>query len=261
MRRGVKFVLSLLVFAGVATGSTMYSIASFNEAKDARVEAETGDHISVDSIYSDRIESKYDPNYDTRRYEQIAASLESDPVFVGAYRTLDVDVDGLDAMRDRVEGLDVPIYVAFVSTSDLDDADGDADLIASRIAVELAEKRATVVVIGNLLEGVGDKGVVRDIDLPSDVTVDSSDVEVASAYVDALRAADLEDVRRGYSTTLDSDGQPIVVEEDDSEDPRTLTYPGGAAAGGIALGLLVGGGLGVGGVMTWRAIRKRYRNT
>lgn len=262
MKPGLRFVLSLLIFAGVATGSTMYSVAKFNDAKDARIAADTGDNISVDSIYDDRIESKYDPNYDTGRYERIATSLESDPVFVGAYRTLDVDAEGLDAIRDKVEDLDVPIYVAFVSNTELDDADGDVNLIAARIAVELSAEKATVAVFGDHDEGIGDKGVVRDIDMPTDTTIDATNIEVASAYADALRSAEMEDALLAYSSTVDEEGQPVVVEEEDpDDDPRILAYPGGASAGGIALGLLVGGALGVGGVMIRRTTRKRQRNT
>lgn len=261
MRPGLKIAVSLLVFGGVATGSTMYSVANFDDAKDARIAAEDSDTISVDSIYDDRIEGKYDPNYDTGRYERIAESLKSDPVFVGAYRTLNIEGGELDAMREELDGLEVPIYVAFLANSELDDADGDADLIAARIAAELSVDKATVVVIGNVDEGVGDKGVLRDIDLPSDVTVDSTDVEVASAYVDALEAAEMQDAIGRYSRTTDSDGQPIVVEEEDpDDDPRILAYPAGASVGGIALGLIVGGGLGVGAVLTWRTIRKRNRD-
>lgn len=136
MRPGFKFAVSLLVFGGVATGSTMYSVANFHDAKDARIAAEE-----------------------------------------------------LGLMREELDDLEVPIYVAFLADTELDDADGDADLIAARIAAELSADKATVVVIGNVDEGVGDKGVLRDIDLPTDVTVDSTDVEVASAYVDALRSA------------------------------------------------------------------------
>lgn len=261
MRPGIKFGLSLLVFGGVATGSTMYSAANFNEARSARIVAETSDEISVDSIYDDRLESKYDPNYDTSRYKDLAGSLKSDPVFVGPYQTLNVDTEDIDAIRDEVDDLGVPIYVAVLSTSELDDADGEADLIAARIAAELSADEATVLVIGNTFEGIGDKGVVRKLDGPPDTSVDDTPTDVALKFVEDLKAAEVEDAQTAYSHTTDEDGQPIVVEVDDSDDPRALAYPGGASVAGIGLGLIVGCGLGVGTVMTWRTIAKRKRET
>lgn len=258
MRAELKWTLALLAFVAVAIGSTMYSASQFDEAKSARIEAETSDTITVDSIYSDRIEGQYDPDYDPSRYQMIAKSLESDPIYIDAYQAFAVDEADLDAIREQVSDLDIPIYVAFITASDLDDADGEVDLIAARIATELSDDKATVLVIGDYgNRGISDKGVIRRIETRPARDVKDTDSEIALDYVRALAAAEIVDAKGRYSRTTDEEGQPIVVAEDTSQDPRELAYPGSGAAGGIALGLIVGGGLGVGGVLTWRYIRKR----
>src|SRR5699024_2611959 len=125
-----------IVFAVVVTGATVWTTAEFDAAKQARIAAEDSDEIVVDSIYSDRIEGQYDADYDRSRYRTIAKSFESDPIFLDGYRAFSVDDAELETIRTEVDGLDVPIYVAFLSNSELDDADGDADLLAARIAAE-----------------------------------------------------------------------------------------------------------------------------
>lgn len=258
-----KFGTAIIILGAVATGSAIYSFSEFDEARDARIVAEKGDTITVDSIYLDRIEGRYDPNYDRSRYQTIAESLQSDPVYIDPYQAFEVDDENLATIRDEVKGLDMPIYVAILVASQVDDADGQADLLAARIAEELPDERATVVVVGGVgAEGIADKGAVRKISLSAaDSDFDDNDSAVALAYVRALKAVEVEDVESNLSRSLDDEGQPIVVDEDTSTDPKTLAYSSGAAVGGAALGLIVGGGLGIGGVLSWRAIKKRKQNT
>ncbi|WP_231446038.1 hypothetical protein [Brevibacterium zhoupengii] len=262
MNPAVKLGAAVVIFGAAATGSAIYSYTEFDEARDARIVAEQGDTITVDSIYLDRIEGRYDSNYDTSRYESIAESLQSDPIYLDEYQAFEVDDENLATIRDEVKGLDMPIYVAFLAASQVDDADGQTELLAGRIAKELPDKRATVVVVGGVTEGIADKGASRRVasyDVATDV--DDNDSAVARKYVEALKAAEIEDSQSGSSRSLDDELQPIVVDEDTSSDPNTLAYPGGAAVGGAALGLIVGGGLGIGGVLVWRAIKRKKQNT
>lgn len=260
MKPAAKFGAAIVIFGAVATGSAIYSFSEFDDARDARIVAEKGDTIMVDSIYLDRIEGRYDPNYERSRYQQIAESMQSDPIYIDPYQAFEVDDESLATIRDEVKGLDMPIYVAILAASQVDDADGQADLLAARIAQELPDERATVVVVGGGSDGMADKGADRRVesyDVDSDV--DENDSGVALDYVQALKKAEIEDSSR--SRSLDDEGQPIVVEEDTSTDPNTLAYSSGAAVGGAALGLIVGGGLGIGGVLSWRAIKKRKQTT
>ena len=257
MRLLLRWVVACVVFAVVVSGVTIYSTSKFDAAKQARIAAEDSDEIVVDSIYSDRIEGQYDADYDRSRYRMIAKSFESDPIFLDGYRAFSVDDSDLETIRTEVDGLDVPIYVAFLSNSELDDADGDADLLAGRIAAELADEQATVLVIGLLDEGIGSMGAVRDLRSRPHTDPDEPASAVAVDYVRALKSTEVDDATTVYSPQTDDEGRPLVVNEDTSEDPRTLAYPAGAAVGGIGLGLLVGGGLGIGGVLVARRIRQR----
>ena len=262
MNTAAKLGAAIIIFGAVATGSSIYSHSEFDEARDARIVAEKGDTITVDSIYLDRIEGRYDRNYDRSRYQEIAESLQSDPVYIDAYQAFEVDDENLATIRDEVKELDMPIYVAFLAASQVDDADGQTELLAGRIAEELADTRATVVVVGGVTEGIADKGADRRVasyDVATDV--DDNHSAVARKYVEALKAAEIENSQSSSSRSLDDELQPIVVDEDTSTDPNTLAYPSGAAVGGAVLGLIVGGGLGIGGVLAWRAVKKRKQNT
>lgn len=263
MNQAAKFGAAIVIFGAVATGSAIYSFSEFDEARDARIVAEKGDTITVDSIYLDRIEGRYDPDYDPTRYQTIAESLQSDPVYIDPYQAFEVDDESLATIRDEVEGLDMPIYVAILAVSQVDDADGQADLLAARIAKELPDERATVVVVGGVgAEGVADKGAVRRIPISAaDTDFEDNESTVALAYVRALKAVEVEDTPPGGSRNVDEEGQPIVVDEDTSTPPKALAYSSGAAVGGAALGLIVGGGLGTGGALGWRAFKKRKKNS
>lgn len=258
MTRWWRWALAVIAFAAVTLGATMLSASKFDEARSARIAAGDSDEISVDSIYDDRIDGQYDPDYDPARYRAIAASFAAGPIHIDGYQAFDIDDTDLAAIRDETRDLEVPIYVAFLSTSDLDDADGEADLLAARIAAELPDDRATVLVIGNSTEAVGDKGAVRRLEERPETDIDDSASAQALTYVRALTGAEVEDPADSYSRTLDRDGEPIVVNEERADDPRGLSYPAGSAVAGAIFGILVGGGLGTGGIFAWRAwTRKR----
>ena len=257
MRPWLRWIVAGIVFAVVVVGATIWTTAKFDAAKQERIAADDSDEIVVDSIYTDRIEGQYDPDYDRSRYRTIAKSFDTDPIFLDGYRAFSVDDSDLETIRTQVDGLDVPIYVAFLSNSELDDADGDADLLAARIAAELTDEKATVLVVGLRDEGIGSLGAIRDLDSRPQTDPDDSASAVAVDFVRALKHTEVEDATTFYSSTTDDEGRPLVVNEDTSEDPRTLAYPAGAAVGGIGLGLLVGGGLGIGGVLVTRKIREK----
>src|SRR5699024_5483586 len=141
--------------------------------------------------------------------------------------------------------------------SELDDADGDADLLAGRIAAELADEQATVLVIGLMDEGIGNTGAARDLRSRPRTDPGESASAVAVDYVRALKGTELGDATTSQPPTADDAGSPLVVNEATSGDPRARAHPAGAAVGGIGLGLLVGGGLGIGGVLVRRRIREK----
>src|SRR5699024_4487541 len=122
-----------------------------------------------------------------------------------------------------------------------------------------SDARATVLVVGLMDEGIGRTGAGRDLRSRPRTAPDESASAAAVDYVRALKSTEVEYATPVYSSKTDDDGRPLVVNEDTSEDPRTLAYPVGAAVGGIGLGLLVGGGLGIGGVLVRRRIREKRR--
>lgn len=250
--------IALVLLAAVSIGATMFSVAKFDEARAGRIAADESDEISVDSIYTDRIESRYDADYDRSRYRAMAESLSDEPIHIDGYQAFDIDDADLEAIRTELEDLDVPIYVAILSTSKLDDADGDADILAARIAAELPDDRATVLVIGNSTEGIADKGAVRKLENRPSTAIDDSTSAEALTYVRALAAAEVAPAEDAYwySRTLDSEGDLITVDEDRRSDPRDLRYGYGSSVAGIVFGLLVGGGVGAGGMLIWRRAKK-----
>src|SRR5699024_6262399 len=216
MRLWLRWIVAAIVFALVVVGATIWTTEKFDAAKQARIAAEDSDEIVVDSIYSDRIEGQYDPDYDRSRYRTIAKSFETDPIFLDGYRAFSADDADLETIRTEVDGLDVPTHVAILSNSELDDADGDADLLAARIAAELSDERATVLVVGLLDEGIGSTGANRDLRSRPRTDPDKSASAVAVDYVRALKSTEAEDATTVYSSKTDDEGRPIVVNEDTS---------------------------------------------
>lgn len=253
--------IALVILALVSIAATMFSVSKFDEARDARIAAEESDEISVDSIYTDRIEGRYDADYDRSRYEAIVDSFAAEPIHIDGYQAFDVDDADLDAIRSELDALDIPIYVAFLSTSDLDDADGDGDILAARIAAELPDDRATVLVIGNTVEGIGDKGAVRKLDERPATDIDDNASTEALAYVRALAAAEAVPPEDAYSRSLDREGNPIVAAEERTNDPRDLRYGYGSTVAGIVFGIIVGGGAGAAGMLIWRRVRRGARKS
>ncbi|WP_166970604.1 hypothetical protein [Brevibacterium atlanticum] len=253
----LKWIAAIIIVGVMAVGAALLSANRFDAARAERIAAEESDEIVVDSIYSDRIEGQYDPDYDRTRYQDIARSFADDPIHIDEYRAFDVDDASLDAVRETVDDLDVPIYVAILSDSDLDDADGETDLLAARIARELPDEAATVLVVGEVSEGIGDRGAVRRLTDMPETDADDDASETALRYAQALTAVDVEDPAESYSRTIDDDGQPVIVNEDTARDPRELAYPIGGAVTGAIFGVIIGGGLGVGGVLVIRQLRKR----
>lgn len=236
----IRIGIALVVLAGVALGSTAYSVSRFEEAKQERVAVSESDDVLVDSIYSDRIEGQYDPDYDRARYRQITASFDDDAIHVDEYLAFEmVDAD-LDAIRDEVEGLEVPIYVAFVASSDIDDADGDLDLTAARIATELDDEKATVLAFGSLGAGVAHKGVVRDVERPDLGVINEPYSTTGLSWVRALKQAEIHHDGGMLGSYADENGDPIIVNERPDDRPRDLEYGTGSAIAGASFGLLIG---------------------
>ena len=253
----VRFGIALLLFIIVAIGSTMYSVSLFNKAKDARIAEADSDRPQVDSIYSDRLESQYDADYDRSRYQEIARSFEEDPVWIDDYLAFEMRDEDIAAIHDEVDASDPPLYVAFLAATELDDTDGQADLLANRIIAEVPDEEATVLVIASNREAVANKGISRDIDRRPGPVDDDSLSQTGLSFVRALAAAPVEEEDFGYGASFDPSGNPIVVHEEDEEDPRTLRYTTGSAVGGAGIGLIIGGGLAVGGVLGVRSRRRR----
>src|SRR5699024_4192262 len=125
--------------------------------------------------------------------------FESDPIFLDGYRAFSVDDAELETIRTEVDGLDVPIYVALLSNSELDDADGDADLLAARIAAELSDERATVLVVGLMDEGIGSTGPARYLRSRPRTAPEESASAAAVDYGRELKSTEAED-----ATTVNS---------------------------------------------------------
>lgn len=89
--------------------------------------------------------------------------LEADIIHVDDYLAFDVDDAGLEAVRSEAKGLDSPIYVVFVNHTMLDDTDANLNLKAVRIAHELSDDEATVLVVSPIGQEVGSKGIERKL--------------------------------------------------------------------------------------------------
>lgn len=241
MNTWVRTIIAVIIFGAVAAGSTSVSIWRFNEAKQERIAAEESDEITVDSVYDDRIRSGLDPNYDPATYQDLAKDLESDPIHVDDYLAFDVDDEGLEAIRGELEGLDVPIYVAFINHTQLDDTDANLDLKAARIAHELDSDGATVLVVSPFGQGIGSKEVERDIRQRPEPGPDDTLTTTGLAWVQALKNAQPQKLEAA---------EPLVA-EDNSDDSRELSYSPVSAISGAIFGLVVGGVIALIGVAGW----------
>ena len=254
----LDWIIAVVAVAAVSIGATLLSTHLFDEARAERIDAADSDAIVVDSIYDDRIEGAHDPNYATDRYQAIAKSFAADPVYFDGYPEFDIDEGDTDSIRAEIADADSPIYVAFLNASDLDDADGDLDLLAARIVTEMDDPEAAVLTVDATgLMGLAEKGVTRPSVLSLTGDSDDSDSRAALAAVREISSAETEDVESSYSHRHDDDGNPEVIDEDSTKDPHTLSYSTGGAVAGAIFGILVGGGAGVGIYFIRRALKKR----
>lgn len=233
MRTRTRIGVAAVVFALIAAGSIIASMSLFDGAKAQRIALENSNQVRVDSIYADRIESRFDPGYDRAPYREIAAGFAADPVYVDDYQAWAVTDGELAAIRAEVAGLTDPIVVAFLTLSQLDATDGDADLAAARIARELPSPTGTVLVVGNTQVGLGEKGVERKwtVDRPGR-NANASSSSQALLWVRALAAAD---AREPYS-------EPDYIDTSGQTSARELSYSPGSAVGGVVFGALAGVG-------------------
>ncbi|MGO1291869.1 MAG: hypothetical protein ACTMH0_11320 [Brevibacterium linens] len=254
----LRLGIAALLFLAVVVGATALSHSLFDDARDTRIaEADSG-QPRVDSVYSDRIESQYDSDYDRSRYQEIAHAFEKDPVWVDDYLAFEMRDEDLDDIHEAIEKTRTPIYVAFLAATELDDTDGQAELLANRIIAEVPDDEATVLVIGDNREAVANKGISREIVDRPDTLDDDHLSQVGLTYVRALLSAPIEEENFGYGASFDRSGNAIVVnEKDDEADPRALRYSVGGAVGGAVIGLLIGGGLAVGGISGYGIWRRR----
>lgn len=231
----VRLAAAIVVFAAVTVGAALVSASLFDDAKQERIAVEDSGEIRVDSVYSDRIASGLDADYDRTPYQQIASGFAEDPVYVDDYAAWSVADADLEAIRFEVEGLDDPIFVAFLTTSDLDATDGDLDLAAARISRELPTETGTVLTFDSILEGSAEKGIDREAfwhrpDITSDETVSGA----ALAWVRELKTVTPEEP---YTDT------EYVADPGNEQDPRDLAYHPGSAIAGATIGLVLGAGV------------------
>ncbi|SDS99051.1 hypothetical protein SAMN04489752_3050 [Brevibacterium siliguriense] len=254
----LNWLIAVVAVAAVSIGATLLSGHFFDETKAERIEAADSDRIDVESIFTDRIEGAIDPDYDPARYQAIAKSFSTDSVYFDGYPEFDIKDDEIAAIRTAIAGADTPIYVAFLNTSDLDDADGDLDLLAARIVTEMDDAEAAVLTVDATgIMGVAEKGVYRP-QMPY-LSGEYKDTDSRSALkgVRQMISAETEDLASGHSYKHDDNGNPQVVDQDTANDPHDLEYStGGAVAGGV-FGILVGGGAGIGIHFIRRALKKR----
>lgn len=254
----LDWLIAVVAVAAVSIGATLLSTHLFDQAKAERITAADSDAIVVDSIYDDRIEGAHDPNYGRDRYQAIATSFAADPVYFDGYPEFEIDEGDVDSIRAEIAEADSPIYVAFLNVSDLDDADGDLDLLAARIVTEMDDPEAAVLTVdatGRM--GLAEKGLIRPSLLTLSGDFDDSDSDAALAGVRKISAAETENVESRYSHRHDDDGNPEVTSEDTTKDPHTLSYSTGGAVAGAVFGILVGAGIVVGTYFIRRALKKR----
>ncbi|MBE8146017.1 hypothetical protein IOD13_02895 [Brevibacterium casei] len=227
----IRIAIAAVVFSAVTAGAIVWSLSLFDDAKDERIERANSDDIRVDSIYSDRIESRFDADYDRTRYRTIAENLASDPIYVDAYQAWAVTDPELDTLRDELDGSEVPVYVAFMTLSDLDDADGEGKLVAARIAREPPEEKATVLVVGGTSEDVADKGIERRI---VDYPLPAADSTPPGRALDWVRVLKQTEVDEPYAEL------EYVDERGDERRPEELAYPAVSAITSVGFGLVLG---------------------
>lgn len=246
-----RTIIAVIIFGAVAIGSTMISVYRFDDAKQTRIAEANSDEIKVDSVYDDRIKSGLDPNYDRSDYRELAEELEADTIHVDDYLAFDVDDAGLEAVRNEVSGLDSPIYVALVNHTMLDDTDANLNLKAARIAHELSDDEATVLVVSPIGQGVGSKGIERELQDYPEMGSDDSLTETALIWERALKSSEPQAAR---------EADPLVA-EDNSDVLRELSYSPSSAVSGAGLGLIVGGAVAGVGVAILGYIRRQNEAT
>jgi hypothetical protein len=250
------WLIGLLAVAAVIVGSTVASTHLFDNAKSARIAAGDSDEIIVDSIYQDRIKGALDPDYDPSRYQTIARSLKMDPVYFDGYPEFEIDEADIDSIRTEIAAADTPIYVAFLNVSELDDADGDLDLLAARIITEMDDAEAAVLTVnahGRM--GLGERGRIRPSLSSLSGDFDDSDSFAALEGVRAVTSARTEDLAAYHSYRHDDDGNPEVSRPDSARDPHDLEYSIGGAVTGVMFGLILGVGAGAGIIFITRAMK------
>lgn len=247
--RLVRIVIAVLVFAAVTAGAIVWSVSRFDDARAERIDRASSDDIRVDSIYSDRIESRFDADYDRSRYRTMAERFASDPILVDEYQAWAVNDAELSTLRTELTGLDIPTYVAFLSLSELDDADGDARLVAARIARELPDEKATVLVLGGTGVDFAEKGIDRSLGVEYPQRTEKT--TAVGLALDWVRALEATEIREPY-TELE-----VVPEPREKQRPEDLAYHPGSAVAGAAFGLITGGGIAAVTVAIVRGIRSR----
>ncbi|HJE77555.1 hypothetical protein ABH903_002942 [Brevibacterium epidermidis] len=254
----LNWIIAAVAVAAVSVGATLLSGHFFDQTKAERIEIADSGRIDVDSIYTDRIEGALDPDYDPSRYQAIAKSFAKDPVYFDGYPGFDIKDDEIAAIRTAIADADTPIYVAFLNNSDLDDADGELDLLAARIVTEMDDTEAAVLAVdASGLMGVAEKGVYRPQMAYLSGEFKETDSRSALKGVKALSSAETVDLASRHSYKHDDHGNPLVIGRDTGTDPHDLEYSTGGAVAGAVFGILVGGGAGVGIHFIRRALKKR----
>lgn len=260
--RARDWLIGLIAVAAVIVGATMASTHLFDNAKSARIAAGDSDEIVVDSIYQDRMKGALDPDYDPSRYQSIARSLLKDPVYFDGYPEFEIDEAEIADIRTEIAAANTPIYVAFLNVSELDDADGDLDLLAARIITEMDDAEAAVLTVnahGRM--GLGEKGLTRPSLSSLSGDFDDSDSFAALEGVREVSSARTEDLAAYHSHRHDDDGNPEVSRPDSAKDPHDLDYSIGGAVAGVVFGLILGVAAGAGIIFITRAMRTNTART
>ncbi|UVI37177.1 hypothetical protein [Brevibacterium spongiae] len=254
----LDWIIAVAAVVAVSIGATLLSGHFFDQTKAERIETADSGRIDVESIFTDRIKGSLDPDYDPSRYRAIAKSFTADPVYFDGYPEFEIKNKEIAAIRAAIADADSPIYVAFLNASDLDDADGDLDLLAARIVNEMDDAEAAVLTVdASGLMGVGEKGVYRPRMAYLSGDFKDSDSRSALKGVEVLSSEDTEDLASSHSYKHDDHGNPLLVERDTATDPHDLEYSTGGAVAGAVFGILGGGGAGIGIHFIRRALKKR----
>jgi hypothetical protein len=183
------------------------------------------------------------------RLDRVADGLARDPVYVDPESPAQIDAGELKGLREQIDGLDVPVYVASVPMAPEDESGGEEDIFLKSLARAVGEDG--IYVLADPDSGyvnAADFGIGLDVDLyllpegigypPRDGDIDDLRLgERVGTLVDELAGA-----RRGgdAGTAPSSVDPPDPVAEDALPSVFAADFVPGLFVGALGAGLVFG---------------------